>query len=418
MFELTRVGLPIALVGILVIIVLAPVVVPRRRAPRQEMQEETREFVVGMDVVGGGPLDGNAVGSGGLRNLQGVFLVEIERDGEVIAPVAPDTVLRGGDRLTFVGRADMIVDLQSTRGLVSREHEHIREFDTHRHRFFEAVVGATSPLVGKTLKEVGFRGRYQAAVVAIHRAGQRVRAKLGTVRLKVGDTLLLLADTGFQERWQERTDFLLVSGRGGTPPAVTRKAGLVGLIGLGIVVASAAGIMPIVSAALLGAIALVLLGVLTPGEARASVDLDVVLVIAGAFGLAAALDVSGLGGLLAGLVVESFGGLGPVGGLFGIMIATVALKSVVTNNAAAVLMFPIAMSTAAGLGLSQRSFAIGLAVIASASFLTPISYQTNIMVYGPGGYRFGDYARLGVILVAVVVAVALWLVPWFWPLAG
>jgi di/tricarboxylate transporter len=371
MFELTRVGLPIALVGLMVIIVLAPVVLPERRAPRREMEEEAREFVVGMDVVSGGTLDGNAVASGGLRNLQGVFLVEIERGDQVIAPVAPDTVLHGGDRLTFVGRADMIVDLQSMRGLVSREREHIQEFDTHRNRFFEAVVGATSPLVGKTVKEIGFRGRYQAAVVAIHRAGQRVQAKLGTVRLKVGDTLLVLADPGFQGRWQDRTDFLLVSGRGGTPPAVTR---------------------------------------------RAAVDLDVVLVIAGAFGLAAALQVSGLGARLAGLVVGSFGGLGPVGGLLGIMVATVALLSLITNNAAAVLMFPIAMSTAQELALSSRPFAIALAVVASASFLTPISYQTNIMVYGPGGYRFGDYARLGVILMVVVVAVALWLVPRYWPL--
>jgi di/tricarboxylate transporter len=416
MFELTRVGLPIAFVGLIAIVLLGPLVLPERRAPRRELAEQAREFVVGMDVVPGGALDGRAVGEGGLRNLQGVFLVEIERNSEIIAPVGPDTVLRGGDRLTFVGRADMILDIQSMRGLVSREQEHMEEFDTHRHRFFEAVVGATSPLVGKTLKQIGFRSRYQAAVVAIHRAGQRVQAKLGTVRLRVGDTLLLLADTGFERRWQERNDFLLVSGRGGTPPAVTRKAGLVALIGVGIVVASGVGVMPILNAALLGAIALILLGVLTPGEARAAVDLDVVLVIAGAFGLAAALQASGLGALVAGLVVDSFGGLGPVGGLFGIMLATVALKSLVTNNAAAVLMFPIAMSTAAGLGLSQRSFAIGLAVVASASFLTPISYQTNIMVYGPGGYRFGDYARLGIILTAMVVAVGLWLVPVFWPL--
>jgi di/tricarboxylate transporter len=416
MFELTRVGLPIALVGLVVIVVLAPVVLPERRAPRREIEEKAREFVVGMDVVSGGALDGNAVASGGLRNLQGVFLVEIERGDQVIAPVAPDTVLHGGDRLTFAGRADMIVDLQSMRGLVSREREHIQEFDTHRNRFFEAVVGATSPLVGKTVKEIGFRGRYQAAVVAIHRAGHRVQAKLGTVRLKVGDTLLVLADPGFQQRWQDRTDFLLVSGRGGTPPAVTRKAGLVGLIGVGIVVAAGTGLMPILSAALMGAILLVLLRVLTPGEARAAVDLDVVLVIAGAFGLAAALQVSGLGARLAGLVVGSFGGLGPVGALFGIMVATVALLSLITNNAAALLMFPIAMSTAEGLGLSQRAFAIAVAVAASASFLTPISYQTNIMVYGPGGYRFGDYARLGVILIVVVMAVALWLVPRYWPL--
>ncbi len=269
-----------------------------------------REFVVGMEVVPEGPLDGKAVGEGNLRNLQGVFLVEIERDGEVIAPVAPETVLHGGDRLTFVGRADTVVDLQAMRGLGSREREHVREFDTHRHTFFEAVIGAASPLVGKTLKDVGFRGRYQAAVVAIHRAGQRVEAKLGSVRLKAGDTLLLLSDPGFRDRWRDRTPFLLVSRLGGAPPAVSRKAWLVGLILAAVVGSAGLGVMPILNAALLAVFALVLLGILTPGEARNAVDLDVILVIAGAFGLAAALEGSGLAERGAGLLVGAFGGPG------------------------------------------------------------------------------------------------------------
>ena len=416
MFELAPVGLPLAAVGILVIIVLAPIVLPERRAPRQALEEGegVREFVVGMEVVPGGPLDGKAVGAGNLRNLQGVFLVEIERDGEVIAPVAPETVLHGGDRLTFVGRADTVVDLQAMRGLGSREREHVREFDTHRHTFFEAVIGAASPLVGKTLKETGFRGRYQAAVVAIHRAGQRVEAKLGSVRLKAGDTLLLLSDPGFRDRWRDRTPFLLVSRLGGAPPAVSRKAWLVGLILAGVVGSAGLGVMPILNAALLAVFALVLLGILTPGEARNAVDLDVILVIAGAFGLAAALEGSGLAERGAGLLVGAFGGMGATGGLLGIVLATVALVCIITNNAAVVLMFPIAISTAAQLGADHRPFAIGVAVAASASFLTPIAYQTNVMVYGPGGYRFGDYARLGAVLVVLVVVAAVLVIPVVW----
>ena len=414
MFELAPVGLPLAAVGILVIIVLAPIVLPERRAPRRALEEGVREFVVGMDVVLGGPLDGKAVGEGNLRNLQGVFLVEIERDGEVIAPVGPEMVLHGGDRLTFVGRADTVVDLQAMRGLSSREREHVREFDTHRHTFFEAVIGAASPLVGKTLKHVGFRGRYQAAVVAIHRAGQRVEAKLGSVRLRAGDTLLLLSDPGFRDRWRDRTPFLLVSRLGGAPPAVSRKAWLVGLILAGVVGSAGLGVMPILNAALLAVFALVLLGILTPGEARNAVDLDVILVIAGAFGLAAALEGSGLAERGAGLLVGAFGGMGATGGLLGIVLATIALVCIITNNAAAVLMFPIAISTAGQLGADPRPFAIGVAVAASASFLTPIAYQTNVMVYGPGGYRFGDYARLGAVLVVLVVVAAVLVIPVVW----
>ena len=414
MFELSPVGLPLAAVGILVIIVLAPIVLPERRAPRRALKEGVREFVVGMEVVSGGPLDGKAVGEGNLRNLQGVFLVEIERDGEVIAPVAPETVLHGGDRLTFVGQADTVVDLQAMRGLSSREQEHVRRFDTHRHTFFEAVIGAASPLVGKTLKDVGFRGRYQAAVVAIHRAGQRVEAKLGSVQLKAGDTLLLLSDPGFRDRWRDRTPFLLVSRLGGVPPPVSRKAWLVGLILAGVVGSAGLGVMPILNAALLSVLALVLLGIVTPGEARNAVDLDVILVIAGAFGLATALDGSGLAERGAGLLVGAFGGMGATGGLLGIVLATVALGCIITNNAAVALMFPIAISTAAQLGADHRPFAIGVAVAASASFLTPIAYQTNVMVYGPGGYRFGDYARLGAVLVVLVVVVAVLVIPMVW----
>jgi di/tricarboxylate transporter len=416
MFEISKIGIPVAVAGLLLLVLLPQLVLPERRAARHDLDEDVREFVVTMTVMANGPLDGSTVEKGGLRHLQGVYLVEIDRAGDSIAPVAPTTILRGDDRLKFVGRAELIVDLQGTRGLVSTEHHHMGELDTSRHTFFESVVGAASPLVGKTLKEVEFRGRYQAAVVAIHRAGHRVDAKLGEVRLRVGDTLMLLAGQDFRRRWSDRNDFLLVSRLGGTPPAATRKAGWVAVVALAIVAGAGLGLLPVLHLSLLGAMALVLSGILTPGEARNAIDLDVVLVIAGAFGLGAAMQASGLAGVLANLVIGSLGFLGATGVLLGIVLATVGLLAIITNNAAAVLMFPIALSTAAGLGLNQRAFAITVAVAASASFLTPIAYQTNLMVYGPGGYRFGDYARLGLPITLVVIATIVFAVPLFWPL--
>ena len=245
------------------------------------------------------------------------------------------------------------------------------------------------------------------AVVAIHRAGRRVHAKIGGVQLKVGDTLLILSDSDFGDRWRERSVFLLVSRIGGVPAAATKKAPVVGIV----VLCATVGELPVLQAALLGAFTLVISGVLTPAEARNAVDLDVVLVIAGAFGLGAALQVSGLAELAAAFLVAGLWGWGAKGALFGIVLATVALISIITNNAAAVLVFPIAMSTAADLGLDPRPFAIA----ASASFLTPVAYQTNIMVYGPGGYRFTDYTRLGLPLTIIVVAVTVMLVPTLWP---
>lgn len=416
MFELTPVGLPVAVVGVGLLILLSPRLLPERHPAQADLSDGFREFVVRMIVEADGALDGRSVEAGRLRNLAGVFLVEIDRQGEVIAPVGPHTVLRGGDELTFVGRADVVVDLHAIRGLVSAEHKHVQEFDTVRHTFFEAVLGPSSPLVGRSLKEAGFRAQYQAAVVAIHRAGRRIDAKLGGIGLKAEDTLLILSDPGFRDRWRDRSAFLLVSRLGGVPPAVGRKAWIVALVGAGVVVSAAVGLLPVLSAALVGALVLVMSGVLTPSEAKGAIDLDVILVIAGAFGLAAALEASGLAADVAQLIGGVFGPLGASGGLAGIVLTTVLLKSLITNNAAAVLMFPIAMSAATELGLNARAFAVAVALAASASFLTPLSYQTNLMVYGPGGYRFGDFARLGAPLVILVALATIVLVPWFWPL--
>ncbi|MDP8959556.1 MAG: SLC13 family permease [Actinomycetota bacterium] len=415
MFELIPVGLPVAVLGLAVVIVLAPRVLPARRSARLDLEEDFRQFVLDMVVVDDGPLDGRTVEGGGLRHLQGVYLVQIERNGELLAPATPETVLRGGDRLRFVGKSDLVVDLQTSRGLRSAEQSHLAGFDTRRAAFFEAVVGAASPLVGRTLREVEFRSRYQAAVLAIHRAGQRVDAQLGQVPLRVGDTLLLLSDSRFRERWYDRNDFLLVSRLGAAMPTSTRQAALVGVIGLGIVLLAATGILPILQASLLGAVALVLAGVLTPGEARNAVDLDVVVLIAASFGLAAAIESSGLADRLAQGLVDIFSAWGPRGVLLGVVLATVLLTELITNNAAAVLIFPIAASSAATLGIDPRGFAVALAVAASASFLTPIGYQTNTMVYGPGGYRFGDYARLGAPLTLMVIMAVVAFVPVFWP---
>lgn len=407
MFEISAVGVPVVVVGLALIVLLAPVLIPERRAVGSDLEGEFREFVLNMLVERGGPLDGKSVEDAGLRQLQGVFLVELEREGEVIA-VSPATVLHGEDRLVFVGKADLVVDLQGMRGLVSTEREHTGGLDTARHTFFEAVVGSVSPLVGRTLKEVSFRGEYQAAVVAIHRAGGRVKAKLGQVRLQVGDTLVILADPQFRGRFRDRNDFLLVSMLGGAPPVPTGRAWIAGAVAALIVGGAALGLMPILHLSLVGAVVLVATGVLTPWDARSAVDLNVIVIIATAFGLGAAMESSGLAAFFAETLVTAFGGFGTTGVLVGLVVATIVLLSLITNNAAAVLMFPIAISAAASLDVDARPFAIAVAVAASASFLTPIAYQTNLMVYGPGGYRFFDYARLGIVLtIAVVLTIAL-----------
>lgn len=413
-FEISALGLPFAVLGIVLMVVLAPRLLPDRRNIADDLTELAREFVVDMVVSESGDLDGVSVDEAGLRHLQGVFLVQIERDGDSITPVSPHTMLRGGDRLRFVGKADNIVDLHAIPGLSSGEEAQFRGFDLSRSFFFEAVVGSSSPLVGNTLREIQFRSRYQAAVVAIHRAGQRLDVKLGDVRIRVGDTLVVLSDRRFRDRHRERRDFLLVAPLGQSPtPAVQHQTPVL-LIGVGVVAAAATGLLPILEASLLGVLALLGLRIMSPGEARSSIDLDVILVIAGGIGLAEAMRSSGLADELAAGLVSTLGELGAIGALVGVVVATILLTEAVSNAAAAAIMFPIAVAAATSLGSDPRGFAVAVALTASASFLTPIGYQTNTMVYGPGNYRYGDYARLGAPLTLLAILVAVVGTPLIW----
>ena len=416
LFEISPVGIPVALIGIFTLILTSPWLIPARRSPKAQSAATGREFAVSMRVVANGPLVGKTVEQAGLRALEGVYLASIERDGEQISPVRPDAVLRGGDLLNFAGAASKVVDLHARRGLESAESRHVAHFDSAKHRFLQAVVGANSPLVGRTLKEIAFRDRYQAAVVAIHRAGQELDQKLGDVKLRLGDTLILLADPGFRLRWRDRPDFLMVTSMEGSAPAASKKAWIVGLVMLLVCGVAGLGLLPMLQASLMGVVLLIAFGVLSAGEARAAIDMDTVLVIAASFALGEAMDKSGLARELAQWLSAVTGGGSVRLTLLGLIVATVVVTEMITNNAAAALLFPIAFASAQQLGVDPRPFAIAVALAASNSFLTPIGYQTNVMVMGPGGYRFTDYLRVGFPLTITTVAAMVWLVPWIYGL--
>jgi di/tricarboxylate transporter len=406
MFEMTAVAGVVAVVGLVTLVLLAPQILPARQGPLESFDASFREYAVEMEVAPGGAVDGATVEQAGLRHLDGVFLVRIGRAEADIAPVAPEDVLRGGDLLGFVGKADLVVDLQGVRGLRSAEHKHTRGFGRARQGFFEAVISPISPLVGTTLVESDFREQYGAAVLAIHRAGDRVREKLGSVTLRAGDTLLLLSDHDFHARWRDRRDFLLVASLDGALPVGSRRGFFVVATAVAVIVLAALGILPVIKGALVAAVLMVATGTLTPNEARNALNLDVLILIAAAFGIGAAIEQSGLADLLARALIVPGTPLGSTGALLGVVLATLFLTEVITNNAAAVLMFPVSLAAATTSGGDPRSFAIAVALAGSASFMSPIGYQTNTMVYGPGGYRFLDYARLGAPL-NVIVAVVL-----------
>ncbi len=405
LFELAKIGLPLLLIGLVVILAGAPLL-PKRRRPTDPTTETERSFTVAMTVDPDGAIDGNSVTDAGLRSVSGLFLTQIDRPGQTIAPVTPSQILRGGDRLIFAGQVDDVVELQKVSGISPADSIASKALgDGPNTGYFEVVVGPSSPIVGRTAAEVGFRQRYDAAILAVHRSGELVKGQPGTTRFRAGDTLLVVAPRTFRNRWRNTGEFLLVSRLDADIPADKRGAPLA-LGALAIAVGLPLfGLLPVARSTILAAILLVAFGVLRPREARDAVDVNVVLMIGGAFGLGAAITETGIAERVASGLLDTFGALGTVGAVVGLLITTMVLTELITNAAAVVLAFPIAVDVAEQTGLDPRLVIIGVAVAGSASFLTPVGYQTNMMVYGPGGYRFSDYLRLGVPLSLVTIAV-------------
>lgn len=417
LFEFTGVGLFLALVGVTAIVFLSPRLLRVRHGPDESIDEQVRRFTVEMEIGDGSSLMGRTVAEAGLRRLQGVFLVEIERGDRIISPVTPDEVLSAGDRLTFSGNVARILDLQAMPGLVSAEHRHFEAVGQHPGRaFYQVVIGEGSPLVGSTLKESGFRARYGAAVIAIHRAGEAVAGKLGDIRLRVGDLLLVLGNPDFRRTWREQQDFLVVVPLAGGRPLRREKALIVELLVLAFILVAGTGLMDLLPTSLLVAIALVVFKVITVSEARSSIDLEVIVLMATSFGLGLAINDSGLAEQIARLVFDLFQPIGDVGVLAGVLIATMLITELLSNNAAAVLMFPIALAVAEQASLNPRPFAIVIVFGATLSFLTPIGYQTNTLVWSMGGYKYADFSRLGAPLTLLTIVMILVLVPLLFPL--
>lgn len=406
-FEFAKIGAPVAAVGIVVLFgVSIPLLRPRMTAPEQ-FDATAREFLMEMRVTGDPSIAGRTVEDAGLRGLAGVYLVQVRRGTRSITPVGPDEVLEAGDDLVFAGEVSNVLDLQRMRGLEPTGHDMVDTLTVAGRGLYEVVVGRMSPIAGQTLREADFRARYDAAVIAVHRAGHRLDAKFGDVRLRHGDTLVVVAGVDFRARWSQGPDFLVVAALDAPAPAAGSKAPAVAFTVAAFVVLSGFGVLSTMEGALVAAAAMVLTGVLNFDEAKRAIDLDVVLLIGAAFGLGAAVEQSGLAVRIADGFVGGLDGFGTFGLALGVVMATSVLTEMITNNAAAVVVFPIALAIAGPAGIDPRIMAIAVAIAASTSFLSPIGYQTNTMVYGPGGYRVGDYVRSGLPLsIAVQLTIA------------
>ncbi len=413
-FELAWVGLPIAVIGTIYVLALGSWLIPDRM-PAREIFRDPREYTVEMIVEKDSPLIGQTVEQVGLRHLPGLYLIEIDRDGNIIAAVSSAEKLRANDRLIFAGVVESVVDLLKIRGLQLATDQLFKlAVGPQQRRLVEAVVSDSSPIVGQTIREGRFRNRYRAVVIAVARNGERIRKKVGDIRLRPGDTLLLETRPSFVNIYRNSRDFLLVSPLAHADHGEDGRSWLAWLILLALVTPAILGWLSIFEASILGAGAMLATRCCTLTSARRNIDTQVLLVIAAAFGLGNALSASGAAEAF-GTAIMRLAGDHPLTLLMGVYFATSLLTNFITNNAAAVLMFPITLATADGAGISFLPFAIVIMLAASASFATPIGYQTNLMVYGPGGYLFRDYLRIGLPLTVIIGAVAVLLVPIVWP---
>lgn len=412
-FELAWVGIPVAAIGLGYILLLSGRLLVAHDAP-VSASDDPRRYTVEVVVDPSGPLVGRTVESAGLRHLSELFLVEIERDGNRLPAVAPEEPLQANDRLVFVGVVDSVVEIHRIRGLLPATDQIAKVQATPSQRcLVEAVVSNECPLVGSSIRDGGFRGYYNAAVIAAARGGRRLHGKIGDIVLETGDTLLLETNRDFIQRHRHARDFFLVSGVDDSSPRRHDKAWQSLTIAGAMVVLAATGVLSMLTAALVAAVAMVGSGCASLAGARRSVDWQVLLVIGAALGLGQAMTNSGAAETLAQQLIASASGQ-PWLVLAAVFALTSLFTEMITNNAAAVLMFPVAMGSAEALGVSPMPFIMTLMIGASASFSTPLGYQTNLMVYGPGGYRPLDYLRFGLPLNLITGAVTVGLAPLVW----
>lgn len=429
-FELAWLGVPCAIIGLLYIVFITPVLTPDRSDIR-DVEESKRKSLLELEISDESPLVDQTIDDANLQTLPGFRLVRINRNEDEIAPVPEEETLRAGDHLFYTpeeGMSDITPDLTNYPGLrlavkpprkIARDEKQDRELH-------QVVVKEGSRLVGSTVEEARLLDRFGAAVTGVRRSGERIEKPLGEFVLRPGDVLLLDTKRGFQQAYEDSGDFYMTSESGGEQ-AESRADGdavqdgakdiyVSVLVLIAVIATVTAGIFHIALAGILGVAVLLAFDVIDPGEARESVDWTVLIVIGAALGLGKAMEVSGAAEMIGNGMIRITSDMGPYAVITGSVIITTLLTNIITNNGAIALMFPIALSMAQSQGLEPRAFIVSITLASSMSLLTPIGYQTNLMVYGPGNYKFADFFKVGLPLQLLLWFTVIVLAPIIWPM--
>lgn len=395
MFDFTAVGVPLTIIGVLYLTFFSGRLLPDRKDALSDFKEKSREYIVETQIPSGSPLIGKTVEEGGLRKLQGLFLVEILRGEERISPVSPKQTIYVNDILIFAGATSTIIELlKSNTGIVLPKYSSLP--DQEEMQVVEVVIASHSDLIGKIVKETNFRGKYDSAIVAINRNGERITGKLGEVELQAGDLLLLVTGRDFEARASDEQDFFLISKLKEIHNVSTGK--VLTLFGgtISVFVLSSLGILSLFEGLLILMCVIAAIRLVRFNEIKKSFDIDLYLILVLSLGLGKAITNSGLDQVLASTIISGAKPIGsPLAVLAMVYLLTNILAMLVTNKAAVAIMFPVALAASKSIGADPTPFILALAFAGSAEFMTPYGYQTNLMVYGPGGYKFRDYIKMG-----------------------
>ena len=422
MFEIAAVGVPILIIGAIYLVTFGNKLLPTRETLTSILSEEERkEFMTEAFVRGGSKLIGETAAESGILKGRGIRLLEIVRHGVAVQGDPKAIPLEAGDRLVLACRPSGVAEAHSMDGidLQAELTEGLETIATDEGAIVEGVVAPHASITGKTLGEINFRQRFRMVVVAVHRKGTNQRERLASLRLQEGDTLLMMGSTKAIESLNN-SDEIIILDRPRVPAKSLRAKMPIALgTSAGIVTLATFNVVPIVAAAALGVALLLITGCMKPKDAYGSVEWSILIIIFGMLALGLAMDTSGASLLIAGSMANAVQLFTPEAYQAVVMLAiiyiiTSTFTEFLSNNAAVALMVPISLSIAAALGVDPRPFVIATCVAASASFATPIGYQTNTYVYGVGGYRFTDFTKVGLPLNIICFVVTVIVVPMVW----
>ncbi|GIN20375.1 sodium:sulfate symporter [Siminovitchia fordii] len=418
LFTITVVGIPVTVVGMLYLLTIGNRLLPDHKGFSQRVKEDVKEYIAELQVEKSFQYINHSVEKAGLRDLNGLYLIEIIRRNGRVSPVRNSTIIQAGDRLIFTGQISTIAELQNIVGLTLETGTNVELDDLKNGNTFlvEAVVSHHSSLLSKSIKQSQFRSRYDAGVIAVHRKNEKIQSKVGDVVLKPGDTLLLLAGEDFIQKYKQSDDFYVVSRL--ETPKLLNKNNFQGLCSIAIllvmIILVAVGVLSMLKAMALAVIILLISGMISAEEIKGYVQFHVLLIIACSLGIGTAMTKTGLAQWIADALMAVSAPIGFIAVLVIMYILTNIFTELITNSAAAALMLPIGLEVADSLHLDPIGFAVLVAIAASASFITPIGYQTNLIVYGPGGYKFKDYIKIGVPLSFLVMITSITVIYFVW----